>query len=118
MDDEYRIVVFWRWDKGQQSADCFWCVRWPAMSDEVFEQERSVRLATFILMNGPDAKYRIDDDQLLKDMGYPEAGQMLRDIPKAELRARFNQMEMEVFTSDVPLTREQIEAVKLNRRES
>ena len=44
--------------------------------------------------------------------------QMLRDIPRADLRARFNQMEMEVFDSDCPLTREQVEEIKRTRRES
>lgn len=63
----YKIVVFWRWDKGEKSADCFWCVDWPEISNEEFDD--------------------------------------------------LNQMEMEVFNSDCPLTREQIEAYANSRRE-
>lgn len=29
----YKVVVYWRWDGGRQSADCFWCVPWPDITD-------------------------------------------------------------------------------------
>lgn len=41
---------------------------------------------------------------------------MLFELAHARLRSRFNQLDMEVFDSDVPVTREQIEAIKLDRR--
>ena len=113
----YKIVVFWRWDKGKLSADCFWCVPWPQMSIEEFDAECSMRMATHTLQNGPDAPYLDSDVDTLIEMGLPDAARMLRDLPKAHLRARFNQMEMEIFDSDCPLTREQVEEIKRTRRE-
>lgn len=113
----YKIVVYWRWDQGKKSADCFWCVPWPEMSNEAFEQEQLLIETTDNLMDRAPSKDRGEvQDRVLIDAGYPEAAKMLKQIPMADLRARFNQMEREVFDSDVPLTREQIEAHANSRR--
>ena len=114
----YKIVVFWRWDKGNLSADCFWCVDWPEISNEEFDDLIEVGRTTYMLQNGTLEGFNENDpDVLAAAAGYPDAANMLRQIPVAELRARFNQMEMEVFNSDIPLTREQVEEIKRTRRE-
>ena len=38
----YKIIVYWRWDRGTKYADMFWCVRWPDLSNEEFEEHRAV----------------------------------------------------------------------------
>lgn len=111
----YKIVVYWRWDRGTKTADCFWCVPWPEITTEEFGQLADVARNTHILTHGSPAGFRADDPDVLTAAGYPEAGKMLRQIPNADLRARFNQMEMEVYNSDVPLTREQLEEIVLGR---
>lgn len=112
----YKVVVYWRWDKGTQTADCFWCVPWPDMTDEEFEQEVQFATVTMALADQPPMREAEVQDKVLRDMGYPEAAAMLWQLPIADLRARFNQMEMEAFISESPVTREQIEQIKLNRR--
>lgn len=69
------------------------------------------------LQNGTLEGFKENDPDVLAAAGYPDAAKMLREIPTARLRARFNQMEMEVFDSDCPLTREQVEEIKRTRRE-
>lgn len=113
----YKVVVYWRWDGGgRQSADCFWCVPWPDITDAEFEQELEVARSTHVLTHGSDAEFNFTDPSLLVQMGFPEAAKMLFELAHARLRSRFNQLDMEVFDSDVPVTREQIEAIKLDRR--
>lgn len=114
----YKIVVFWRWDKGKLSADCFWCVSWPEISNEEFGDLIEVGRTTYLLQNGTLEGFKENDLDVLAAAGYPDAAKMLREIPTARLRARFNQVEMEVFDSDCPLTREQVEEIKRTRRES
>lgn len=107
----FKVVVYWRWDKGRRSADCFWCVPWPAVSSAAFEEQKRVAHATHVLQHGPDKPFYTNDPDLLAKMGYPEAARMLEAIPHAELRSRFSQMEREVFDADCPITREQIEEI-------
>lgn len=119
MDHIYKIVAYERWDEGECFFDCFWCVRWPLLSNGEFEQEEQVVASTDILTDRPPSK---DDgalqDRTLEDLGFPEAAQMLRDLPKADMRARFNVTKRVIYDSDVPLTREQAEEMHLNRRKS
>lgn len=113
----YKVVVFWRWDKGDRRADCFWCVPWPDIPEDEFELQRDAHIAHRILTEGPDVEIPESDFNVLVSMGYPEAAQMLRDLPKARLRMRFNQMEgPEYFMVDSPISREEIEAFDLTRR--
>lgn len=112
----YKIVVYWRWDKGEKSADCFWCVPWPEMSNDEFGDLVTMAENTYFLRHGSMDGFKQDDPEVLAVAGYPEAGKMLRELPAADLRARFNQMEQEIFNSEVPLTREQIEAYANSRR--
>ena len=113
----YKIVVFWRWDKGKLSADCFWCVNWPEISNEEFGDLIEVGRTTHMLQNGTSEGFKENDPDVLIAAGNPDAAKMLKQIPTARLRARFNQMEMEVFDSDIPLTRVQVEEIKRTRRE-
>jgi hypothetical protein len=115
----YKVVCYMRWDEGERYADCFWCVPWPLLSNGEFEDEIKVREMTHILEHG-ECSYREDggtiQDDVLTDMGFPEAAKMLRELPFASLRAKFNRMERFVIDSEVPLTREQAEAHLNSRR--
>lgn len=105
----YKVVVYWRWDEGKRMADCFWCVPWPDLSSTQFAELVEVARATHILTHGDSTGFTLDEAEILADAGYPEAARMVRDVGYVELRARFNPMKREVFNSEIPLTREDIE---------
>lgn len=110
--DMYKIIVYWRWNEGECYADMFWCARWPnvASIDELLATD--IALATHILQHGTAEGMDSSDFGVLVRAGYPEAAQMLKDLGRgAELRARFNNLKLEIINSDVPLTCEQVEAI-------
>ena len=107
----YKIVVYWRWDRGTKYADMFWCVRWPDLSNEEFEEHRAVDTITRALQAPEGAAPAASDVELLQSLGYPEAAQLLKDLWPASLRARFNMLERAVYNSPVPLTCEQVERI-------
>lgn len=110
--DIYKIIVYWRWDEGECYADMFWCVRWPVVEHIDELRAADIDLATHILQHGTDEGMDCSDFGVLTRAGYPEAAQMLKDLGRgAELRARFNNLKREIISSEVPLTREQVEAI-------
>ena len=74
--------------------DMFTTVPWPVITNDAFAASR--------VLSGKS------DEELLSEMGFPEAVRLMQDISKMRQRAQFVQLDEFVFNHEHPVTENEI----------